>query len=66
MANILIYSGLGILILGSLFGIYIAVRGIKESGGKISSELQLNPFNHVNRSPVRYQINPLHSLLILT
>lgn len=36
MANIFIYSGLGILILGSLFGIYIAVRGIKESGGKIS------------------------------
>ncbi|MBO5455803.1 MAG: hypothetical protein J6A20_04735 [Muribaculaceae bacterium] len=52
MANIFIYSGLGILILGSLFGIYIAVRGIKESGGKFSSELQLNPFNHVNRSPV--------------
>ena len=35
MANILIYSGLGIMLLGALYGIFVAVKGIerrKESG----------------------------------
>lgn len=65
MANIFIYSGLGILILGSLFGIYIAVRGIKESGGKFSSELQLNPFNLVNRSPIMKRLTKIWMIIMV-
>lgn len=29
MADILIYSGLGIMLIGSLYGIYVAIRGMR-------------------------------------
>lgn len=51
MDDILIYTGLTILILGSVYGIYAAVKGCREQGFGFGDILTLNRFNRTPTSP---------------
>lgn len=59
MADIFIYSGLGIMLLGALYGIYVAIRGIrsrKDDGSGMLSAFNFQ-FGSVNPEMKRLIIN---------
>lgn len=41
MASAFIYVGLGILLIGAIFGLYVAIRGFKKTGWKMVTELHV-------------------------
>lgn len=51
MYSIIIYCGLGILLIGSIFGFYVAYKGLRDSNGGLARSIKLNVFTQGPPSP---------------
>lgn len=51
MANVFIYGGLGVLLLGSIFGVYVAVKGYMATNWSKTKRIIGPSFYHGNVDP---------------
>lgn len=51
MASTFIYCGLGILLAGTLYGIFVAYKGLKESGGTLHRPMPFKSFTQGTPTP---------------
>ena len=51
MANVFIYGGLGVLLLGSIFGVYVAIVGMKATDWGKTKRIIGASFYHGNVDP---------------
>lgn len=63
MANLLIYGGLGLLIIGACFGIFIAIKGGRETGWADVRGLSL--FNHDKISPQMKKLTSVWAVIMI-
>lgn len=56
MADIFIYSGLAIMLLGAIFGFFVALRGYRSTDWKFVRRIQPNAFSHGNTSAAQKRL----------
>lgn len=51
MTNVLIYGGLGIMLLGAVFGFFVAVKGYRATDWSKVKRMQVNLFHQGSTTP---------------
>ncbi len=66
MASIFIYCGLGILLAGTFYGLFVACKGLKESGGILRRPMPFKTFSQGPPTPKMRKLIRYWYIIMLT
>lgn len=65
MVNLFIYTGFGILLIGAVYGLFIAIKGFKTTDWTGSSRNHESSFNRGKNSPIMKKLTKIWYVTML-